>query len=306
MQGSLGALLKEQQQLAAAQQQLDTMQRRLSSINTSRPTSLKRLAAHPAQHKQQQPLPQQPQRTPPPMAPPAPPPPSAVMAQDLEQDWMAALTPGSSELEAAVAAAQKCAAAATAAAVADPFAAAAHVSFDVAEGGTMPSAAALPGLRPQHAPAVALQVQPHPGASAMQRQGSGMVRAGSASIAIPYRNMRRAETAPALTDDLIAAAVAAAVAGSASSGGASALATSAAKSAASKSAKSTVAAAPPAASNPSSAGSSYRGSPPKAPGLVALPERQASATREVFEANAEAVAALTQSKVLQQALSQVR
>lgn len=205
------------------------------------------------------------------------PPTQAAVAQDLEQDWMAALTPSSSELEAAAHAAQAkaLAAAAPAAAMpAGPFAAAAAVAFE-------PSAGTLPagGGMQRQAP-----LPPGRPVAAASRQSS-MARAGSASIVIPYHTVRRAETAPALTDDIIAAAMAAAGGSAASSA-------------------KTAAAAAQAASG-SSAGSSYRGSPPKVP-LGTLPERQASATREVFEAQAEAVAALTQAKVLQQALAKVR
>ena len=224
----------------------------------------------------------------------------AAIAQDLEAHWMAALTPGSSDLEAAVQAAQARAARGAAAplptlpagpfaaaaqvAFEGPFAAAAQVAFD-SPTGTLPAGGGLgPGL--QHAAALP---PGRPVAMPAPARQSSMARAGSASITIPYHTMRRAETAPALTDDLIAAAMAVAGGSSASSG--SALARAAA-------------AAVAAAASGSSAGSSYRGSPPKAP-PASVPERQASATREVFEAQAEAVAALTQAKVLQQALAQV-
>lgn len=217
---------------------------------------------------------------------------------------MAALTPDSSELQAAVAAEQpprpaapgpaggassrtptRAAAAAAAAVACGPFAAQAQVSFDVAEdgAGTMPTGAGL-GLRREASGAL--------GAPLAIRQGSAMLRQGSTSIDIPYHRMKRAETAPALTDDLIAAAAASAASGS--SGG---LAKASAKAAAAAAARAS-------GSGPtSSAGSSLRGSPPK---LATLPERAASATREVFEAHGEAVAALTQAKVLQLALAQVR
>ena len=201
--------------------------------------------------------------------------------QDLESDWLAALTPGSSELEAAARAAQQHAVAAPTAGVpAGPFAAAAAVGFEAGPG-TLPTGGGLQRQLPL--PPGRPAAMPAP-----DRQGSSRVltRAGSASINIPYHNMRRAETAPALTDDLIAAAMAASATSSASG-------------------QAKAAAAAVAAASGSSAGSSYRGSPPKAP-LATLPERRASATREVFEAQAEAVAALTQAKVLQQALSQVR
>lgn len=157
---------------------------------------------------------------------------------------MAALTPGSSELEAAARAAQAQAVAAPppTAVPAGPFAAAAAVGFDA---GTLPAGGGLqhqlplPPGRPLPAPA--------------RQSSSRMARAGSASINIPYHNMRRAETAPALTDDLIAAAIAASATSSASG----------------------VAKAAAQAGQPgsgSSTGSSYRGSPPKVP-LATLPER---------------------------------
>lgn len=121
-----------------------------------------------------------------------------------------------------------------------------------------------------------------------------MMRHNSASIDIPYHTIRRAETAPALTDDIIAAALAVAAA-SHSSAASSKLAAG--------TGTGTGAGATPAAV--SSNGSSSAGSPLLRQPLPPLPERQASATREVFEAQAEAVAAQTQSKVLQQALAQV-
>ena len=277
------------------------MQRRLATINTARPS---------------------PRRGSPPVPPP--PPPSqvalpagpggvAAISQALEQDWMAALTPDSSELQAAAAAAAPPRPAAPgpaaakkpahAAAPADPFAAVAHVSFDVPEAaaGTLPRGG---GLHRAASGAPAAAAPPPLALAAAGRQGScAMLRQGSASIDIPYHRMKRAETAPALTDDLIAAAAAAASSnGSGSSGGL-------AKAAATRAAAAAMAAAAAAASgnggsgHTRSAGSSYRGSPPK---LATLPERAASATREVFNAQAEAVAALTQAKVLQQALAQVR
>jgi hypothetical protein len=145
---------------------------------------------------------------------------------------------------------------------------------------------------------------------ALSRRSSAILRQGSASIDIPYHRMHRSETAPALTDDLIAAAVAAAAAlapspaASTKSGGGSGAPGSGRTS-----------------GGPSSGGSSYKGSPPlgratplppcggagggRPPGLPSLPERQASAARQIFEAQAEAVAAQAQAKVLQQALVQV-
>ncbi|KAL4436384.1 hypothetical protein ABPG77_009946 [Micractinium sp. CCAP 211/92] len=120
-----------------------------------------------------------------------------------------------------------------------------------------------------------------------------MLRAGSSSIDIPHRNLRRAGTAPAMTDDIIAAAVAAA---SASSGSPSKAPPSGAPGGA--------------ALPPSSASNSCRSSPPSGAGTgrastssTLPPESQASCTRELFEAQAEAVAAQAQAKVLQQALA---
>lgn len=308
-QSSLGAALKQHEQLAALHTRL--------SIQTGRPPGSARRRQRqrqqlrvPAAEVAAEPRPRAPALCAPPPSAEGCAPLATAVAKGLEQDWLAALTPASSQLQAAAAAEQAewsghmaaVAAAAQAAAAAagghlgmpataasaagGPFAAAAstlprggfpgraHVSFDV----------------PRQLPAEGLP----PGQQLPARQRSSMPGGGSTSIDIPVRNMRRAGTAPALTDDLIAAAIAA---------------TSSSFGCASKAPPPGAAAG--AAGQPSSGGTSCRSSPTGSGGVGragALPrpsERQASCTQELFEAQAEAVAAQTQARVLQQALAQV-
>jgi hypothetical protein len=125
----------------------------------------------------------------------------------------------------------------------------------------------------------------------LQGEAGVASRRGTAGIDIPER-MRRAGSEPHLSDDLIAAAAAAAAAGS--------------------SAAAAAALAPAGGPSSSSGGSSQSGSPyvgpspPKQlPSTVAATGQRAAVTREVLEAQAEAVAASAQARVLQQALEQV-
>ena len=281
-QSSLGAALKQQEQIAQLQKRLSVHTGRVPLGGSGRRRG--QHAAHGAHAAASHP----------PLRGGGAPAPAAI-AEDLEQDWLAALTPGTSELQEAAAADAAAAGGPFVAAAAGPFAAKAHVSFAMAgqaehgaTHGTLPAG----GGAALHRAACALPLHD---AAGLQRRAGGVLgggqrcavtRAGSASIDINYSKMRRAETAPALTDEIIAAAAAAACGSSATS---------------SKHSGTPRAAAGP----PSSGGSSYRGSPPGLARAPLPPQRLPSFTRELFDAQAEAVAAQTQARVLQQALAQV-
>lgn len=313
-QSSLGTLLKQQEQLAALHSRL--------SINTGRtPTPAARPPNNTGGAQAASRAAGSPGAGPPTGAVPsrgvgtcA----AAAAAQELEQSWMEALTPGSNDMQHAAATCAPVTTPTTAHAVAppttatsppldNPFAAAAHLDFDSQEeaeeeqaaraapaGALPPSGRGRCGARPPS------RGRPPPSPLTAQRRGSaalGLLRPGcgitrqgstSASISIPFRRMRRAETAPALTDDIIAAAVAATEAST------------------SCAAACKVAAAAAAAA---SSGSSCANSPLKSglgPILRPVAEQQATAVRDIFEAQAEAVAAQAQAHVLQLALAQER
>ncbi|KAL4855536.1 Chloride channel protein A [Chlorella vulgaris] len=313
-QSSLGTLLKQQEQLAALHSRLSINTGRTTTPaarppnNTGRAQAASRAAGSPG------------------AGPPTGAVPSravgtcagAAAAQGLEQSWMEALTPGSNDMQHAAATCAPVTTPATAHAVAppttatsppldNPFAAAAHLDFDSQEeaeeeqaaraapaGALPPSGRGRRGARPPsrgRPPPPPLTAQGRGSAAlGLLRPGCGITRQGStsASISIPFRRMRRAETAPALTDDIIAAAVAATEAST------------------SCAAACKVAAAAAAAT---STGSSCANSPLKSgsgPILRPVAEQQATAARDVFEAQAEAVAAQAQAHVLQLALAQER